>query len=405
MKINIGEYITQFLTSYGIDNRYLELLKELIVIGIVILLSITVNYITKFIIKKVIFRIAQKTPTTWDDILVKKKVFTRLSHIAPAIIIYYFGALALVKYPIWMKLVILGSKIYMVIIFMIFISALLNAILEIYNSYEASKIRPIKGYLQVAKIVFFSIGAILILSFLLNRSPMYFLGGLGAFTAVLMLIFKDTILGFVASIQLSANDMLRPGDWITMNTYGADGDVMEITITTVKVRNFDNTITTIPTYSLISDSFQNWRGMQESSGRRISRSIQLDINSIKFANAALMEKLNTQHIIQPYIQKFAEQYTATHKTFSQHAAEAPTNLSLFRFYTEQFLMQHPLINTELPFIVHLLEPSEKGVPLEIYCFSKEKDMFPFHTLQSDIFEHLFAVLPLFELKPFQTNIS
>lgn len=405
MKINIGEYITQWLTYYGIDNRYLELLKDLIVICIIILLSIIVNYIAKFIIKKVIVRIAKKTTTTWDDVFVNKKVFTRLSHLAPAIIIYYFGVVALIKYPFWMNLVLLGSKIYMVIVFMVFISALLNAILEIYNKFDIAKIRPIKGYLQVAKIIFNSIGIILILSFVLNRSPMYFLGGLGAFTAVLMLIFKDTILGFVASIQLSANDMLRPGDWITMNTYGADGDVMEITLTTVKVRNFDNTITTIPTYSLISDSFQNWRGMQESGGRRISRSIQLDINSIKFAETKLLEKLNSHMLIQAHIQKFTEQFSAEHQDFLQHAAEAHTNLSLFRYYAEQFLKSHPMINREMPFIVRLLAPSDKGVPLEIYCFSKEINMLPFHTLQSDIFEHLFAVLPLFELKPFQTTIS
>jgi miniconductance mechanosensitive channel len=288
--------------------------------------------------------------------------------------------------------------------FLIFLS--FNSLHDIYQTFSVSGDIPLKGFAQVLKIILYGTGLILVISVLLDRSPIYLLSGLGALTAVLMLVFKDPILGFAGGIQLISNRMLKNGDWIEMPRYGADGDVMDITLTTVKVCNFDNTITTIPTYALINDSFKNWRGMQESQGRRIKRALHIDVNSIKFCTSEMLERYAGFHHISEYIaQKKLElvQHNAVLGDHVHHAANTRrlTNIGTFRAYAAAFLQSHPMINTDLTCMVRQLAPTQNGLPLEIYAFCKDKVWSNYEAVQADIFDHLLAIVPAFDLKIYQ----
>jgi miniconductance mechanosensitive channel len=269
-----------------------------------------------------------------------------------------------------------------------------------------SKSKPIKGYLQVFKIVLFIIGGIFVVSMLIGRSPVYLLGGLGAFSAVLLLIFRDPILGLVGGIQMSVNDMVRPGDWIVMEKSGADGMVTDISLTTVKVQNWDKTITTIPTYSLVSESFVNWRGMEESGGRRIKRSINIDMNSVKFASPEQLEKLKKIHLVTQYLndkEKELALYNETNKIDDEVLVNGrrQTNLGVFRAYISAYLKSNPNISQEMTFLVRQLQPGASGIPIEIYVFSKVQAWALYEGIQSDIFDHLLATVPEFGLQVFQ----
>jgi miniconductance mechanosensitive channel len=283
---------------------------------------------------------------------------------------------------------------------------LINSLHAIYQTFRVSQEIPLKGFAQVLKIALICTSLIMVISILLDRSPVYLLSGLGAMTAVLMLIFKDPILGFMAGIQLISNRMLKHGDWIEMPKYGADGDVIDITLTTVKVRNWDKTITTIPTYALINDSFKNWRGMQESQGRRIKRAIYIDMNTIKFCNAQMLQRFAGIRYIADYMQrknKELEQYNTERGIESRDAANARrlTNTGTFRAYICAYLQNHPMINTDMTFIVRQLAPTEHGLPLEIYVFCKDKVWANYEAIQSDIFDHLLAIAGEFDLKVYQ----
>jgi miniconductance mechanosensitive channel len=284
----LGVTIHDWLIRIGFDENSALLLKGAIIVVGLFILSYIVLFISKKIIVKVLHEIAKRTETTWDDIMVERGVFQRLAYLAPAILIHSLMPNMLHDYEAWVLILQGILKIYMVLIVIMVLDAFFYALIEIYQNYEISKFKPIKGYIQIMKIIIYLIGGIIIISILINKSPIYLLTGLGAISAVLMLIFKDTLLGFVASIQLSSNDMLRPGDWITINKFGADGTVMDINLTTVKIENFDKTITTVPTYTLISDAFQNWRGMEESGVRRIKRSIIINMSSIKFCTPEML---------------------------------------------------------------------------------------------------------------------
>jgi miniconductance mechanosensitive channel len=286
------------------------------------------------------------------------------------------------------------------------LNAFLNSIYDIYQGFEVSKSKPIKGYLQVFKIILFLIGAIFVISMLIGRSPLYLLTGLGAFSAVLLLIFRDPILGLVGGIQISANDMVRPGDWIVMNKSGADGVVTDISLTTVKVQNWDKTITTIPTYSLVSESFVNWRGMEESGGRRIKRSINIDMNSVKFASPEQLTQLKKIKLVNNYLQK-KEKELATYNEKNNIDDEVlvngrrQTNLGVFRAYVAEYLKSNSNINQDMTFLVRQLQPGESGIPIEIYVFSKVQEWAKYEDIQSDIFDHLLATIPEFGLQVFQ----
>jgi miniconductance mechanosensitive channel len=366
------------------------------------LLSVVANVIAKKIVLKIIIRLITNNRYTWDNILLEKKVFHKLSHLAPAFIIYYAASI----FPPVQTVIEKLALIYMMIVTIMVLNALLDAVDAIYRTFDVSKIRPIKGYIQVAKIVLFIIGAIVVISNLMGQNPLILLSGLGAISAILMLIFKDSILGLVAGVQLSSNDMVRVGDWIEMPKYNADGDVIDITLNTVKVMNFDKTITMIPSYALISDSFKNWRGMQVSGGRRIKRSVCIDTSSIRFCTTEMIEELKKIHYLSDYISARLDEinaYNIKHQINRESTVNGRqlTNIGVFRAYVQEYLRHHPKIHQGMTLIVRQLEARDSGLPLEIYAFSNDTAWTVYESVQSDIFDHIFAVVPVFGLRVFQ----
>jgi len=399
------EWYVEVLNRTELPDGLVVFIENTTVILIIIGVAIVAYFIGKRIIIRGIKQSAKKTKNTWDDIFVKRKVFNRLAHLAPAIIIYYslqyiFEAEGLVTF--------MGNltQSYMVLIVLLVIDAVLNALHEIYRTLPISDGRNIKGYVQVVKIVFYFIGIILIISIFSGETPKVLLGGLGAMAAVLMLVFKDTILGFVASIQLSANKMVNVGDWISMPDYNADGDVIDISLNTVKVQNWDKTIATIPTYALVSDAFNNWKGMEDSGGRRIKRSLNIDMKSVGFLDDEQIEKFRKYHVLKDYIQEKEKEITEYNNSLNLEEdtvtnGRKMTNLGTFRIYLENYLHNHPKIHQDMTFLVRHLQPSEKGIPLEIYVFSNDQAWANYEAIQADIFDHILAIMPEFGLQVFQ----
>ena len=398
------EYIHDYLleTGIGINDFWADYLAIGIMILSIILLCIIANFITKKVVIRFITHIVNNNKYKWDNILLEKKVFHKLSHVVPAVIIYYFAR----SFPAYTEIIEKFAVLYIIIVAISVINSLLDALNDIYLNFEISKVRPIKGYIQVAKIVLFIIGSIIIIANLLGESPVIILSGIGALSAVLMLIFRDSILGFVAGVQLSSNDMVRVGDWIEMPKFGANGDVIDISLNTVKVQNFDRTITMIPSYALISDSFINWRGMQASGGRRLKRSLLIDTTSISFCSDEMIEKCKSIHYLKEYIverEKEIANFNSKNKFDRSNIVNgrALTNIGVFRAYIGNYLQNHPGINKESTLMVRQLEPTENGLPLEIYAFANTTVWAQYETIQSDIFDHLFAVAPEFGLRIFQ----
>lgn len=286
------------------------------------------------------------------------------------------------------------------------VNRFLNAAQLILSRLDLFKDKPLGSYFQLTKIVIGIIAGVLMLSVLVSKSPIYFFSAFGAMTAVILFVFKDTILGFIASIQLSANDMIRVGDWVQMDKYGADGDVLEINLTTVKVKNWDKTISTVPTYSFISDSFKNWRGMQETGARRIARSVYINISTVKFATPEMIDRFKKIHIISKYVedkQQEIEAYNKEQAADTSHVSNGRrmTNLGTFRAYAQRYLERHPKVDKNLTIMVRQLEPNEKGVPVQIYCFCNDIAWENYEAVQSDIMDHLLSVVPQFDLQVFQ----
>ncbi|OMD44068.1 mechanosensitive ion channel family protein [Paenibacillus odorifer] len=396
------EFIKNHLDGYGISEQMIGYLSNLIMVVFIAVVSIMVNFIAKKIVLKTIIHIINNNSYTWDNVILEKKVFHKLSHLMPAIIIYYSASI----FPSYQSIIEKFALTYMIIVTIMVFDALLNALDAIYRSFEVSKIRPIKGYIQVGKIVLFIIGGIVVISNLIGQNPLIILSGLGALSAVLMLIFKDSILGLVAGVQLSSNDMVRVGDWIEMPKYNADGDVIDITLNTVKVMNFDKTITMIPSYALISDSFRNWRGMQASGGRRIKRSIYIDTSSISFCSQELIDEFMKIDYLTDYVTTRLNEintYNLEHQinTDSMVNGRQLTNVGVFREYIHQYLRNHPKIHKDMTLIVRQLAPGDNGLPLEIYAFSNDINWGVYESVQADIFDHIFAVMPTFGLRTFQ----
>ncbi|MDM5326248.1 mechanosensitive ion channel family protein [Neobacillus sp. CF12] len=390
------------LLEYGMDPDLTDFLAVMILILFIGILCIVTNFITKKVVLRVITHIITNNKIEWDNVLLERKVFHRLSHIVPAIIVYYFSS----TFPDFQSVIEKGAVIYIIIVGLMVTNSFLEAFNDIYLTFEISKIKPIKGYIQVIQISIFILGGIVIIANLMGESPFILLSGIGALSAVLLLVFKDSLLGLVAGIQLAANDMVRVGDWIEMPKYDADGDIIDISLNTVKVQNFDKTITTIPSYALISDSFKNWRGMQVSGGRRIKRSLFIDTKSIKFCTEEMIEKFKTIQYLSEYItskeQEIAE-YNTRHEINLDNPVNgrALTNIGVFRAYMNYYLQHHPGISQEMTLLVRQLAPTENGLPLEIYAFTNDIRWDVYESIQSDIFDHLFAVAPEFELLIFQ----
>ncbi len=401
------EFIHSFLITQGFDPVTENYLARGILVVLALVLSFIANVIAKRITLRGLTQIVVRTETRWDDILLERKVFTRLSHLAPAIILYIMLPLALEGYERLITFTTNLLFIYIIIVGILVCNSFLNAVLDIYRTLEISKEIPIKGFIQILKVVLFFIVGIFIISIILNKTPLFLFSGLGALTAVLLLIFKDAILGFVAGIQLAANKMVAHGDWIEMPNYGADGEVLEVALTTVKVQNWDKTVTTIPTYALISESFKNWRGMQLSGGRRIKRAVYIDISTITFCTEEMIERFSKIRYIAEYMEKKKKElaeYNREHQLDDSTPTDKRqlTNIGTFRAYVVAYLKNHPMINQEMTFLIRQLPPAEHGLPVEIYVFCKDKIWANYEAIQSDIFDHILAVVPEFDLKVFQS---
>ncbi|MCF7687845.1 MAG: mechanosensitive ion channel family protein [Cephaloticoccus sp.] len=375
-------------------------------VGLLLILAWLGNLVAKRVILSAVTSIVKYTRFQWDDALLKSGVFTRLSHLAPAMVINAFGDDVLGTSPEVLNGVNAAVTIYLTFILISVFFAILDAIQAITESRHDSGNIPIKGFFQAVKLIATLLGLIMVLATILNKSPLYLLSGLGALTAVLLLVFRDAILGFVAGIMISVNNMVRVGDWIEMPKAGADGDVIDVSLTTVKVQNWDKTITTIPTYNLISDSFKNWRGMAEAGGRRIKRSLFLDVQSIRFADEELVERWGKIDLLKDYLKQKREEIEEANKERGTDLAilgngRRITNVGTFRAYCVAYLKAHPQIHQEMTFLVRQLAPTEHGLPLEIYVFSKDTVWANYEAIQADIFDHMLAVIGEFDLRIYQ----
>lgn len=410
MQLLMVEFLERFaeriFSGIGLSSQTAFPFKAVFFVLVLILFSWVANWIAKQVILGVLSKVIRRSSNRWDDVFLDKKVFSRLSHLAPVLIIFWFGRDLLSEYPALVERIYLITNIYIIIVVTMVVFALLNSLEAIYENYDISKTRPIKGYMQVLKILGIFVVVILIFSMVLDRSPRILLTGLGAASAVLMLIFRDTILNFVGGVQVTANNLVQIGDWIEMPKYGADGDVIEINLNTVKVQNFDRTITTIPTYALVSDSFKNWRGMVQSGGRRIKRSISIDAKSIKVCDEEMLKKFEKVYLLRDYIQQKKEEIERYNREndFDESVpinGRKLTNIGTFRAYVRNYLANHPSIHKDMIFMVRQLAPSEKGVPLEIYAFTNDIAWVNYESIQSDIFDHILSRIPFFDLKVFQ----
>jgi miniconductance mechanosensitive channel len=402
-----SDWLREFLYQLYIPNALIPLVRDLILLSTLFIICFISFYIAKLLIRTVIHTIVSKTKTDWDDKLFSNRFFNRLAYIVPAILIIKLLPYVLPYYPGWIRFIQAITNLYIVFVILLAFYSLLNSVNEIYEDMEVSRSKPIKGYIQLLKVLIALVAAVLIISIIFNQSPLYLLTGLGAISAVLLLVFKDALLGLVAGIQLSANDMARPGDWITMSKYNADGDVEEITLTTVKVRNFDRTMVYIPAYAMISDAFVNWRGMYEAEGRRIKRALHIDINSVVFGSPEMLEELKRFSLVRDYIINKQAEIDEYNQQLSSDVSypvngRRQTNLGIFRAYMEAYLRSLQTINQESILMVRQLPPTEKGIPLEVYAFCIHKEWVIYENVQSDIFDHLIAALPHFGLRLYQS---
>jgi len=401
----LNAYLTENLLELGLTTGMVESLVRGGLILLVLLLSWVAHRVSQGPINRSIEKFAHYTIQQWDDILVEKHIVKRILYFIPLILLYVLSSPILTGTSLLPLSQTLISVLFL-IAGMMFVDAMLSALLAIYGKSAIAKEISITPFVQVLKLGLYFVTGILLLSLLLQKTPLYFLSGLGALTAVLMFVFKDVLMGFVAGIQLIANKMVAPKDWIEIPKYGADGDVIEITLTTVKVQNFDNTITTIPTYALINESFKNWRNMNLSGGRRIKRYINIDLGSIKFCSSEMLEQFKRIQLISQYIQNRQEEilvYNNKHQVDESTLVNGRrlTNIGVFRSYVEAYLRQHPMIHKNMTFLIRQLSPSENGLPIEIYVFCKDTNWTAYEAIQADIFDHILAVVPEFDLRVFQ----
>lgn len=396
-----------FIDDWGMSEMLAKWLHVIIFIVLIVVVSWIADKITKRILISVIKGVIKRTKNEYDDIILEKGVFNRLAHIAPALVVYYMLPTIMIDFPSSVEFLQEITGVYMILVGMMVVLSFLNALNEIYTRTQKNAAHvPIKGYIQVVQIILIIIAVIWALSVLFDFSLKGFFTGLGAFAAVLMLIFKDTILGVVASIQISANNMMKIGDWISMPSRNADGTVMDITVNTVKVQNWDKTIATIPTYALVTESFHNWRGMEESGGRRIKRSINIDMSSVKFCSPEMLDRFRKIKLLEGYVESRHKEIEAYNKSLAvneevQVNGRRMTNIGTFRKYLEEYLKHHPKIHQDMTFLVRQLQPSDHGIPIEIYVFSNDQAWANYESIQADIFDHIMAIMPEFELRIFQ----
>ena len=381
--INLGSWMNGILISWGVDPKIANTFDEMIIAALLVILAIGLDYLCQAIFVGSMKKLAQHTHYQWDSLLLKRKVVHHLVHTIPGILVYALLPLAFIRGK---GLLLLSQKIcavYIVFALLLAINGFILVFLDMYNMRQVNKNRPIKGFMQVLQVLLFFIGGIVIIAILIGKSPASLFAGLGASAAILMLIFKDTIMGFVAGVMLSANKMLRPGDWISMPKYNVDGTVLEVTLNTVKVRNWDNTIVTVPPYLLISDSFQNWRGMRECGGRRIKRSVFIDARTIHRCTPEETARLREKGYL------------------AADTSQEIVNLQALREYLANYLRNCPDVRSDLMLMVRTLQPTSEGVPLEFYCFTRHFEWIPYEAFQSALTDRVLTLLPEFGLQAFQ----
>ena len=382
--INSG--LMTWLQQMGVAEGSLLTVQRIVVIVAILLIAYVLDMICRKIVMPGVRKVTAKTQITWDDYLLNDDVLNNVCHLIPPVVVYALIPFAFPHEPALLEFVLKICWIYITVVGMKLVCAFLTSLYTISSEHEKLKNHSMKGFYQMIKLIVICIGSIVIISTLIDKDPIAILTGLGAGTAILMLVFQDTIKGLVAGVQLTANDMLRPGDWITMPKYGADGDVIEVTLTTVKVRNWDKTITTVPPYALVNDSFQNWRGMFDMGGRRVKRSINIDMNTVRFCTEEELAEFKKQ----PWMEGF------------EATGKEEVNLYIFRHYVMHYLTHHPKVHQGLTMIVRQLQPTAQGMPIELYFFSANTAWVKYEALQAEVFDHVLATLHRFDLKVFQS---
>lgn len=385
--MDLGNWMNKILIGWGIDPKIANTFDEAIIAILMICIAVGLDYLCQAILVGGMRKYTKHSPHVWNTLLMKRRVFHNLIHTIPGILVYILLPIAFVRGK---ELLLISQKIcavYIILSLLLAINGVLLMILDVYSEKAKAKNHPMKGFIQVLQVLLFFVGGIIMIAILVNKSPASLFAGLGASAAVLMLVFKDSILGFVAGIQLSANDMVRLGDWVTIPSSNANGIVQEITLNTVKIQNFDNTISTIPPYSLVNNSFQNWRGMVESGGRRVMKNITLDLTTLKFCTPEMLDTFRKE------IPLLAD--------YKPEEGVIPTNSQVYRVYIERYLCSLPVVNQDLDLIISQKEATEYGVPIQVYFFSRNKIWKEYERIQSDIFDHLFAMVPKFDLKVYQ----
>lgn len=382
----INNALINWLQQMGVSEGSSLIIQRILVIIAILLIAYLLDMICRKLIIPTVKKLTSKTQVTWDDYLLNDKLLSDLSHLVSPVVIYALIPLAFPEGSPMLAFILKICWIYIIIMVVRVICTFLSSLYTISSEHEKLKERSLKSFYQMLKLIVICIGTIFVISELINKNPYAILTGLGAGTAILMLVFQDTIKGLVAGVQLTANDMLRPGDWITMPKYGADGDVIEVTLTTVKVRNWDKTITTVPPYALVNDSFQNWRGMFDMGGRRVKRSLNIDMNTVRFCTEEELKHFKQQ----PWMEGFEE------------TGKEEVNLYIFRHYVMYYLTHHPKVNQNLIMTVRQLQPTAQGMPIELYFFSAHTAWVKYEHLQAEVFDHLLAVLSRFGLRVFQS---
>ena len=385
--MDLGNWMNKILIGWGIDPKIANTFDEAIIAILMICIAVGLDYLCQAILVGGMRKYTKHSPHVWNTLLMKRRVFHNLIHTIPGILVYILLPIAFVRGK---ELLLISQKIcavYIILSLLLAINGVLLMILDVYSEKAKAKNHPMKGFIQVLQVLLFFVGGIIMIAILVNKSPASLFAGLGASAAVLMLVFKDSILGFVAGIQLSANDMVRLGDWVTIPSSNANGIVQEITLNTVKIQNFDNTISTIPPYSLVNNSFQNWRVIVESGGRRVMKNITLDLTTLKFCTPEMLDTFRKE------IPLLAD--------YQPEEGVIPTNSQVYRVYIERYLCSLPVVNQDLDLIISQKEATEYGVPIQVYFFSRNKIWKEYERIQSDIFDHLFAMVPKFDLKVYQ----
>lgn len=410
----LENWIEHLLINYGVQDETAIYLRLLILLTLLTVVAGITFWVTKRIIINYIYKLILKSPISWDDFLANNQVLNHVAHIIPAILVRGFAPVIFLDFETVLPLVIKATDTYLIVVSMLIVFSFLRVAEHALSRQPVFKDKPLTSYFQLIRIILYIATGILVLSVLLGKSPLYFLSAFGAMTAVLMLVFKDTILGLVASVQMSSNDMVRVGDWVEMPKFNADGDVIAINLNTVKVQNWDRTITTIPTYYFITDSFKNWRGMVKSGGRRIKRSVFINSNSIKFIDPETREHYKKYQLLSDYISERQEEIEAHNARNNIDTSELingrrMTNIGAFRKYAEFYLKNHPRIRQDMTIMVRQLAIEDRGVPIEIYCFTNTTAWLEYEAIQADVFDHLLAAVEFFGLEIFQqpsgTDIS